>query len=47
MDAQPTIVTTNSDPARFAETFGARIFSRLADGAVVVRLGGEDRRRGA
>jgi len=45
MDHQPTIVTTNADPSKLAEAFGARVFSRLADGATVVRCGGEDRRR--
>lgn len=38
------IVTTNESPAALADTFGDRIMSRLRDGAVVLKLGGGDRR---
>lgn len=47
MEQQPTIVTTNVNPAwpELAEAFGDRVLSRLADGATILRLTGEDRRR--
>lgn len=42
--ARPIIITTNLD--RLTEPLGERLASRIKDGAVLVALGGEDRRSG-
>lgn len=41
----PTIATTNLEPPVLEEAIGQRTYSRLAGGAVAVRLVGPDRRR--
>jgi DNA replication protein DnaC len=46
LDEAPTIFTSNLAPADLAEAVGARMFSRIADGAVTIWLSGSDRRRG-
>lgn len=46
LEQRATIVTSNLEPGPLAAAVGERLFSRLmGDGAVVVRLGGRDRRR--
>lgn len=46
LDERATIVTSNLTPEQLREAVGERLYSRLVgDGAVVVRLGGGDRRR--
>jgi DNA replication protein DnaC len=45
MDELPTVVTTNLAPSDLETRIGARAFSRLLDGAVVIRFTGSDRRR--
>lgn len=46
MEARPTVATSNLAPELLAEAVGERTFSRLiGDGALVVRLAGNDRRR--
>lgn len=42
----PTIATTNLEPGELESATGDRTFSRIADGAVGVRLAGQDWRRG-
>lgn len=42
---RPVVVTSNLDPAGLREALGPRSYSRLVDGAVVIRLAGVDRRR--
>ena len=44
-DCLPTIVTSNLAPERLEETVGARIWSRLWDGALRVKVAGSDRRK--
>lgn len=47
LEARPTIVTSNLDPAALAELLGERMWSRLVGSdAVTLALTGEDRRRG-
>lgn len=41
----PTIVTTNLEPDGLADAVGERVYSRLADDAVAVKVTGPDRRR--
>lgn len=46
LDSVPTIVTTNvPGPDAMVDAVGERVWSRLQDGAVALRLGGSDRRR--
>lgn len=46
LDQVPTVVTTNvAGPDEMAATLGERLWSRLQDGAVALRLTGQDRRR--
>lgn len=46
LEEVPTIVTTNlPDAAALCEAVGERVYSRLQDGAVGIRLTGGDRRR--
>lgn len=46
LDCRPTIVTTNLAPKQLEASLDERLLSRLVgDGAVVLRLGGKDRRR--
>ncbi len=46
MEKRPIIATSNLDPAGLRAAVGTRTFSRLmGDGAVIVGVGGEDRRR--
>ena len=40
---KPTIITSNLDPVRLSELFGARLASRISSGRVV-HLTGRDRR---
>lgn len=40
----PTIVTTNREPGVLREVVGERTYSRLAEGATVLEVGGDDRR---
>ncbi len=47
MEQRPIVATTNLETKDLRESLGERCYSRLVgDGAVCVRLGGEDRRRG-
>lgn len=43
--ARPTIVTTNLDPAGLRDSVGERVYSRLVDNVLAIRLTGVDRRR--
>lgn len=46
MERRPIIATSNHDPTGLREAVGSRTYSRLiGDGAVVLGVGGEDRRR--
>lgn len=45
LDESPTIYTSNLAPADLADVVGERMFSRIADGAVMLWLSGSDRRR--
>jgi DNA replication protein DnaC len=45
LEQLPTVVTTNLEPEALQQAVGERLYSRLADAAVAVRLSGEDRRR--
>lgn len=46
LEERPVIATTNLEPAELSAAIGERAYSRLVgDGAVVVALGGNDRRR--
>lgn len=49
LEQRPTVVTSNLDAADgqgpLVDAVGARLYSRLVDGAVVARLAGPDRRR--
>lgn len=46
MEERPSVVTTNLEPAALREALGERTYSRLVGSdAVVLRLGGDDRRR--
>lgn len=45
MEKRPTIVTSNLGQADLAKAVGERLYSRIADGAIAVKLGGVDRRR--
>lgn len=45
LDAKPTIVTTNLEPADLKVAIGERTFDRLVHGATAVRFEGDSRRR--
>lgn len=50
LDERPVVATTNLTPDQLAKACGTRLLSRLADiasGAVVLGMGGEDRRMAA
>ena len=45
MNEAPTVVTANvASPQELRDSVGARVYSRLADGATLVRMTGQDRR---
>lgn len=46
LERRPAVVTTNLQPPQLGELYGARFRSRLGDGAVVLSIGGNDRRAG-
>lgn len=47
LEGRPTIATTNVGGDDLAEVVGERVVSRLVDGATIVQVAGEDRRRPA
>jgi DNA replication protein DnaC len=44
-EERPVVVTSNLTPEQLARWVGERVWSRLQDGAVTVRMSGQDRRR--
>lgn len=47
LEGRPTVATTNVAGDDLADAVGERVVSRLVDGATIVQVGGDDRRRPA